>query len=198
MSSGVILGGCSESRNETLTTAANGLYDTSASITTLKNDVNRTNGMLQKFKTGTSSEADFTALKEQIAAIKDNAAYIKASHETMTTGTEAVVARWDAEIAAVQDPVLKASAAQRSANLRESVTLIAADFGTAKTAYLPYITSLDELTKFLDNDRTPSGVKVALPAIENSVQAGIAVQTELKKLSDKLDTLSGEIAPATK
>ena len=196
--SGVILSGCSDSRDEQLSAAASGLYDTSASITQLKNGVNKTNGALQKLKSGTGSEADYAALKEQIAAIKENAAYIKASHEQMTADTEAVAAKWRDEIAAVKDPVLQKSAAARSANLKESVSQIAAGFGTAKAAYQPYITSLDELTKFLDNDRTPSGVKVAAPAIENSIQGGIAVQGELQKLSGKLDALSGEISPTTK
>jgi chromosome segregation ATPase len=196
--SGLMLGGCSDARTEQLATASAGLSKTSASITQLKIRVNKTNSTLVKIKGGTDFAANYTTLKEQIAGLKENAAYIKASGEELTANKHAIIATWREEIAAVKDPVLKASAAERSAKVSESIGQITINYSEAKGAYLPYITGLDELTQFLDKDQTPSGVKVVGPIIEKSLKSGVDVQVQLQMLSSKLDALSGEISPTVK
>jgi chromosome segregation ATPase len=196
--SGLILGGCSDQRTEQLENASAGLSKTGASVTKLKINVNKTNSTLEKIKSGTDLAANFEMLKEQIANLKENAAYIKTNAEGLTTNKNAIIATWRAEIAEVKDPVLKASAAERSAKVSESIGVITMNYSEAKEAYRTYITNLDELTKFLDKDQTPSGVKVVGPTIEKSVKAGVDVQVQLHMLSTKLDALSGEISPAVK
>ncbi|HEX3134564.1 MAG TPA: hypothetical protein VHX44_13395 [Planctomycetota bacterium] len=198
MTSGLVLGGCSDARTEKLQGVASGLAKTSASITELKVGVSKTNNMLQKFRSGAGFTENYVLLKEQISAMKESAAYLKANAEEMTTHRNEIVVTWREEINAVKDPVLKASAAERSKNLSDSVGDITSNFTLAKEAYLPYVACLDEITKFLDRDQTPSGVKVAGPAIEKSVKAGLDVQVQLQMLSSKLDALTGEVSPAGK
>ena len=196
--SGLVLGGCSDERTEKLEAASTSLAKTSASVTQLKLNVNQTNTALKKIPASTDLHQDYAALKERIAAVKANAVSIKALYEEMSTNKDAVVATWRQEIAEVQNPRLKASAAERSANLATALSEVTTNVAQAKEAYQPYVASLDELTKFLDKDHTPSGLKVAGPTIEESLKGGVEVMVQLQMLSSKLDTLSGEVSPTGK
>ncbi len=196
--SGLFLGGCSDARSETLNTTSTGLAQTSASITSVKIDVNKTNKILESIKSGADLNANLALLKEQSVTIKSSAALIKSKYDELVQNSDKVTGMWKAEIEEVKDPTLKASAGERSARVKESVMEITQNLLQVKEAYVPFISTVDDLIKFLEKDNTASGVKVAAPTIDKATKSGVDVQVQLQMVSSKLDNLSGSVGGKTK
>ncbi|HEX3131981.1 MAG TPA: DUF2959 family protein, partial [Planctomycetota bacterium] len=162
---GAIMTGCSESRSEGST---KGLGTMVTSIAATKTQVSTTVTDLEALKTATDVKAAYAKVAHDSESVKSNAAQVKSDYEDMKAKSDVYLETWQKEIASVQDPALKATAAERFSKVKIALIEITNGLGNAKDAYQPFVSSLDDVQKLLANDTTPGGVKAVTPAIDKA------------------------------
>jgi predicted nucleic acid-binding Zn-ribbon protein len=166
------------------------------SIAATKTQVSTTVADLQALKTATDVKAAYAKVNQNTEGVKSHAAKVKSDYDAMKAQTDVFVETWQKEIASVQDPALKATAAKRFADVKIAFLEITNTLGAAKEAYQPFITSLEDIHKVLGNDVTPGGVKSVTPAIDKAIANSKALDTKLGEANTQIATLRGELGAA--
>jgi hypothetical protein len=109
---------------------------------------------------------------------------------------QAYFTQWEAELAQVANPEIRALAEQRKAKLRESFDNVKKYTEPLKAQFDPWMSNLKDLDKYLGNDLTIAGVEAAKPLFTKTQEEGIEVQKSMDGLMAELNTIAATITPA--
>lgn len=135
---------------------------------------------------------------EQVDALGTHAQKVKTEADAMKSAREAYFSKWDARIAAIDNPTLRTEAEGKRARLRSSQEKILVDSALVKEAYRPFMADLDDTRKFLADDASKDSVSVLSPAVKKAQKDGKLVNERIDQLIADLDEVEGKAAAPAK
>jgi hypothetical protein len=131
-----------------------------------------------------------------VANLDSTANKIRSRAQSMQEKGQAYFTQWEAELAQVANPEIRALAEQRKAKLRESFDNVKKYTEPLKAQFDPWMSNLKDLDKYLGNDLTIAGVEAAKPLFTKTQEEGIEVQKSMDGLMAELNTIAATITPA--
>ncbi len=104
--------------------------------------------------------------------------------------------RWQAELATINNPDVRALAEQRKAKLQAAFDNIRTHSEPLKAAFDPWMSDLKDLQKYLSNDLTVNGVDAAKSLFTKAGAGGREVQKHMDALVAELNTVAAALTPA--
>jgi chromosome segregation ATPase len=130
---------------------------------------------------------------KQVDALSKMAEKTKANAQKATEQREEYLKKWQESQAGIQNAQLKAASEARRAELMPKIEAVKGSMASASATYKPLQQDLKDLTVFLANALTPSGIASASELMTKCNTEGASVKAELAKASAALKDLAGSI-----
>ncbi len=193
----VIAAGCNSSgRAPESEKAVSSLDDAYASLARATAQVNKSNALLEQLQHGgdiAGTFKQFTTSIDELRQAADDAAMRGRSYRE---NRNAYLAKWQQEVANMQNPEVKEAAEQRQERVRTRFANVQNLADEVRSAYSPYLRDLTEIQRALSMDLTPSGVKAMQGAIDRAKTDGAALSSKLDALGREINALRGKMTPA--
>jgi colicin import membrane protein len=144
----------------------------------------------------TDLTAAYKRFNEQLNRMNQQSQKVKVEADQMRQARDAYFAKWDARLAATDNPTIRAEAESKRARLRAGQEKIAADAARAREAFQPFIIDLEDTRKFVGTDVSKESVSVLGPTVKKAQQDGAVLKDRLDVLIADLDAIEGK--PTTK
>jgi hypothetical protein len=138
----------------------------------------------------------FEKYSKDVTKLESAAAAARKRALEMQEQGQAYFKKWEAELAQVNNPEIRALAEQRKAKLQGTFDSIRKYSEPLKTQFAPWMSDLKDLQKYLSNDLTIAGVEMAKPLFTKSTEGGLEVQKLVDALVAELNTIAATITPA--
>jgi len=144
----------------------------------------------------TDLTAAYKRFNDQLTRMNQQSQKVKVEADQMRQARDAYFAKWDARLAATDNPTIRAEAESKRARLRAGQEKIAADAARAREAFQPFIIDLEDTRKFVGTDVSKESVSVLGPTVKKAQQDGAVLKDRLDVLIADLDAIEGK--PTTK
>ena len=104
----------------------------------------------------------------------------------MSVNSEAYIASWKQQATMLSDQGLRDAATLRAKAVADRFEAVREKADQAKAAYDPFISKLDDLEAYLQNDLTSAGVKAAESVIKDVATSGKALKDAIKAYDEEL------------
>ena len=140
----------------------------------------------------TDLAAAYKRFNDQLTRMNQQSQKVKVEADQMRQARDAYFAKWDARLAATDNPTIRAEAESKRARLRAGQEKIAADAARAREAYQPFIIDLEDTRKFVGTDVSKESVSVLGPTVKKAQQDGAVLKERLDVLIADLDAIEGK------
>jgi len=198
----VVLAGCSSGPEKTAgeersAMAVGGLKETRGELVAAKAQINKTLSVMNAMRDGQGAlPTEFAAYNAELKKNDEQAAKTRKRAADMQARSKQYQAKWREEMGKVEDPTLRAAAAERANKVGQSYKGITAKANEAKAAYQPFVKQLKSVQTYLSNDLTPAGVQSAGPVFDKATADGKVVNEKLDAVIAELDKVATELNPA--
>jgi len=138
----------------------------------------------------------FEQFSKAVKNLDSAAGKVRKSSEAMKAQGAAYFKNWEAQLAQVNNPEIRALAEQRKVRLQEAFEGIRKHGEPLKEQFTPWMSDLKDLEKYLSNDLTIAGVDAAKGLFSKASQGGMEVQKTMDTLIAELNTIAATITPA--
>ena len=140
----------------------------------------------------TDLTAAYKRFNDQLTRMNQQSQKIKAEADAMRQAREAYFSKWDARLAATENPTIRAEAESKRARLRAGQEKIAADAALAREAYQPFIIDLEDTRKFIGTDVSKESASVLAPTVKKAQQDGTLLKQRIDAVIAGLDAVEGK------
>lgn len=163
-----------------------------------KNSIDATMTALGSIATtaNTNPRKAFEQYSKDVANLESTANSIRKRAQAMREQGQAYFKQWEQQLAEVNNPEIRALAAQRKAKLQETFDSLKKYSEPLKAQFDPWLSDLKDLQKYLSNDLTIAGVDAAKPLFTKTTEGGLEVQKSMDALVAELNTIAATITPA--
>jgi hypothetical protein len=167
-------------------------------IVEVKKSVDATMASLDKIVAAatTNPRSAFKSFDSSIPKIDSAAAKAKKRADDMRARGKEYFAKWEKDLAAVNDPEIRKLAEERRAKLQASFDKIKTSMEPARDQFNAWLAPLKDLQKYLGQDLTIGGIDAAKDLIAKTKSGGTEVQQSLDKVIAELNTVVATITPA--
>jgi len=179
-----LLAGCATSGYEAGNKTATNIEKAANKIAALTSQVDATLATLNELVSQPKPDLrpQFKAFESGLKSLEKSAADISKARMAMGNEGKEFLAKWDAQIAQINNEDIKARSQARKTEVFEKLQAIKRSYAEAEVAFKPYLSELRDVQKFLSVDLTQGG----LTAIRDSVTKATANSVPLKQALDKL------------
>ena len=140
----------------------------------------------------------FAKYSEQLEGLIKARENVRKRAQDFQETREEYLKEWQAQMANIQSPGIKAAAENRRKAVAERYAAFGQAAGIAKGAVDPFIQYCQDIQKYLAFDLTPGGIEAIKPVAEKAQKEGIIVLGALDDIMMEFDRLSKMMAPSTK
>lgn len=115
--------------------------------------------------------------------------------QAMRKRSKSYFARWEKELAQISNRDLKQMSQERQALLQSEYGEISAAMNALSQAYVTFEATLDDVEKFLGNDLTPTGLRLAKPHLQRLDKEADAVLAGTRKAQAAISHLADVLKP---
>ena len=144
----------------------------------------------------TNPRKAFEAYSKSVGNLESAAVKARKRAQDMREQGQAYFKQWEQQMEQVQNPEIRALAAQQKTKLQATFNDIRKYSEPLKTQFDPWMSDLRDLRTFLGNDLTISGVDAAKPLFAKTQAEGLEVQKSMDALVAELNTIAATITPA--
>jgi uncharacterized protein YhaN len=144
----------------------------------------------------TNPRKAFEQYSKSLDTLESAAAKAKQRGADMKAQGQAYFQQWEAQLAQIQDPKIKALAQERRAKLQETFDSIRKYTEPLKAQFDPWLGHLKDLRTYLGSDLTVTGVDAAKPMFNKAQTEGLQVQQSMDALVAELNTVAATLTPA--
>jgi len=138
----------------------------------------------------------FEQFSKDVANLESTAEKIRKRAQSMREQGQSYFKQWEAELAQVNNPEIRALAESRKAKLQETFENVRKFSEPLKAQFDPWMSNLKDLQKYLANDLTIAGVEAAKDLFTKTTEGGLEVQKSMDGLVAELNTISATLTPA--
>jgi hypothetical protein len=135
--------------------------------------------------------------KDRVNDSKDHAKKIGDRAADLRANAAAYQARWQEEIATVDNPDLKRAAEMRSKRVAQRYSQITQRTVDARAAYEPFLKDLKDVQTFLSNDLTPDAVRLGRPGMDKARSSARTLSQKIDAAIAEIDNGRAELSPKT-
>lgn len=167
-------------------------------IVTIKKEVDAALIALDKVVTtaDTDPRKAFKEFDKAVPRVESAATKARKRSDDMKAKGQDYFKKWEADLAAVSNPEVRALAETRKAQLQAAFENIKTTMEPAKEQFNPWLADLKDLQTYLSNDLTVGGIDAAKGMIGKSKSGGQQVQQSLDKVIAELNTIAAAVTPA--
>lgn len=173
---------------------------TAASIEVVQNEVtvaqeqmNAAAEALQQVYTGGGSSSDLLKFTKELDSMTAAASKVRSRFDSIRSGTETYFKKWERDLDGVSDE-LKALAEVRRGGLRDALERVSAELEATAAAFTPVRTRMEDLSIFLANDLTPSGLSASTDLKNAAIRDVGQVNQRVESLRGEIQTLRDRFA----
>ena len=106
-------------------------------------------------------------------------------------------ARWDKESARIQNEDIRSRSETRRNEVASRFDRMSQQYDASRTAFLPFMSDLRDVQKFLSTDLTTGGLAAIKDTAAKATQDAVPVKESLGQLSDEFKSLGLSMSPIT-
>jgi hypothetical protein len=192
-----LVGGCATQGYQKAERSAISMKDTKSEIQNAFGQVTTVIHSLDKVMNATVGDLRpmFKDFSSNVTTLEFAAEMARERALSMQTKTRNYFAAWAQEIESIQNPSIKSQSLQRYNSAKASYAKIEQTLFRTRDAYIPLISSLNDLKTAMNQDLTSSGVSASRAPYLKARQQGIALQSVLKESSAAIDEASRQLTP---
>lgn len=173
------------------------------SLATLRSEVSSASQQVDRtitsLNTLTGSTGDrraaFKTYSNEVAKLQSQAEKARERSADLRSRSSEYIAKWEAEVATVSDPELRAQARDRRAAVRDRIDEIRIAAERSRAAYEPLIRELLDIQTVVSNDLTDAGMQAVSATAKQANVDGATLRDRLAEFIAELDQLSGQMSP---
>jgi hypothetical protein len=135
---------------------------------------------------------DFAA---QVKMLQSAAESARSRALSMQAKNQDYFSTWAQEIENIQNPTMKSQSLQRYKTTQASYTKVEQTLFKTRDAYVPLISTLNDLQTAMGQDLTPSGISGLRPVSPKARQQAITLQGVMKESMAAIDAASRQMTP---
>jgi uncharacterized phage infection (PIP) family protein YhgE len=144
----------------------------------------------------TDPRKSYEQFSKNVDQLESAAAKLSKRSQDMQASGDAYFKQWEAQMAEVQSPDIKALAEKRRAELQEAFANIKTVATPLKAQFDPWMVELKDLRSYLGQDLTVAGVNAAKKPIAKAQKDGVAVKQSMDSLVAELNSVAAALTPA--
>jgi hypothetical protein len=144
----------------------------------------------------TDPRKSFEQYAKAVDDLESAAATVRKRAQEMKERGQAYFKEWQAQIAQVNNPEIRAMAEQRKTKLEQTFDNIRTCTEPLKAQFDPWMSNLKDLRTYLGNDLTVGGVDAAKSLFTKTQQGGLEVQKSMDGVIAELNTVAATLTPA--
>ena len=194
----VLLGGCASTGPKYTENISGVLTKQSQTVAAGKKQID---DMLASLNGRVTAQSDlkpaFAKYSDQLKGLINMRENVRKKAQELEVKKEEYLKEWQAQMANIQDPGIKAAAEARKQTVAEDYATLGHAIETAKGAVDPFIQYCKDIQQYLAFDLTSGGIEAIKPIGEKAKQEGTTVSGALDEMIKEFDKLSQKIGPST-
>jgi uncharacterized phage infection (PIP) family protein YhgE len=139
----------------------------------------------------------FQTYVSSVDALDATAKDVASENEAMKLQGAAYFNEWDNETATIHNEDIRNRSEARRNEVAAHFASISAQYDETRSAFLPYMSDLRDVQKFLANDLTSGGLAAIKEPAAKATTDATAVKESLDRLSDQFKDLGASMSPTT-
>ncbi|EIQ02174.1 Protein of unknown function (DUF2959) [Opitutaceae bacterium TAV1] len=131
----------------------------------------------------------FSSMESAAKAVNDSAASMRAKADNY-------IATWGTQVAAIQNPELRAASLDRRAEVSGKLQKLVAEYAGVSETYKPFQQSLSDIRQVLGADLTTKGLDTVKPYVSKATADSVPLKASLDKLVADFKTLGSSLLPS--
>jgi hypothetical protein len=199
----VLAAGCKSSGPDRLDNVVRGLKNTRDGLLQGQKQIDTMSAALGQLVTTQPANLRpaFDKFTSELSNTQSMAADIRSRADAMKARGAEHLAAWEAEMATISNPQIRALSEERRRAVREKIDSLAGNMRGARESFQPFMKDLEDIQKMLSNDLTGTGVATIKPIADGAIVHKDKVQQHLSAVTKELDEIAtalsaGSAAPA--
>ena len=191
------IAGCASHAYETAADTANTLKKSSDLVTRANSLIDASMAKLNDLVSNPNPDLrdQFKAFSSSVTVLGATADDVDSKAEQMKSQGGAYFARWDQEMATIQNEDIRNRSETRKSEVEKKFSRISQSYLETKLAFQPFISDLRDVQKFLGADLTVGGLASIKEVAAKATQDASALKEPLSKLSDEFKDLGLSLSP---
>jgi hypothetical protein len=149
----------------------------------------------------TQPQADLRPQYKEFAAnvadVESAAKDLAASRSNLAARQKEFFAKWDEELAQIQNPDIKARSQGRKEQVSQQLMTIKTSYAQADIVFKPFLADLQDVQKYLSVDLTASGIAAIKDPVAKASQDAVPLKASLTKLAGDFKALGDAMSSVT-
>jgi len=141
----------------------------------------------------------FKTFDSSLKSLESDAKSLEKARMSMGSEGKEFFAKWDEQIAQINNEDIKARSQSRKAEVFEKLQTIKRSYAEAEVAFKPFMSELRDVQKFLSVDLTKGGLSAINSSVTKATQSSVALKQALGKLAADFKSVGvamSAVAPA--
>ena len=191
MAMAALINGCASSGYEKGNETAANIQAAGNLIGALPGQIDATleslNNLIQKPQTDLRPQHELFAAN--VAKLESSAKEVADARKSMAERQKEFFARWDEQLAQLQNEDIKARSQSRKDEVMRKMTAIKLNYTEAETAFKPFMSSLKDMEKYLSVDLTPGGIAAMKDSAAKATQEAAPLKESIAKVAEAFKEL---------
>ena len=188
--------GCASTGNDKAASTAKSLSESSVMIVKGNSQIDETLADLNDLVSNPNPDLrkQFDAFNTSVNNLGSTATDVADKSEEMKSEGAAYFANWDIETAQMQNEDIRHRSAARKQEVASNFARISDQYDETKTAFVPFMSDLRDVQKFLGTDLTAGGLAAIKDVAAKATQDSVPLKESLTSLSYQFKTLGQSLS----
>lgn len=194
-----LVAGCASTGNDKAASTASALTESSSMIAKGNTLIDQTLANLNDLVSNPQPDLreQFKTFNSSVDKLGSAAKDVSSKAEEMKSQGAAYFKKWDKEMAKMQNEDIRNRSEARKNEVASRFARISQQYDETKTAFLPYMSDLRDMQKFLSTDLTAGGLAAIKDVAAKATKDAVPLKESLAKLSDEFRSLGLSMSPTT-
>jgi len=194
-----LIAGCATSGYESGTKTAKNIQKASGKIAELNTQVDTTLAALNDLVGSPKPDLrpQYKTFASQMKDLESTASEITKARMAMGEKGKEFFAKWDAEIAQINNEDIKARSQSRKDEVNQKLQTIKRSYSETEVAFKPFAANLRDVQKFLSVDLTTGGLASIKDVVGKATQNAVPLKQALTKLAGDFQSLGVSMSAVT-
>ena len=131
----------------------------------------------------------FKQFSSDLAEIESSAKDVASKRKALASKGKEFMAKWDEQLAQIKSEDIKARSQARKEDVTKQLMAIKTSYAETEIAFRPFLTTLQDIQKYLSVDLTQSGVSAIKGDVEKANKTAEPLKASLTKLAGEFKAL---------
>jgi hypothetical protein len=195
----ILVAGCASTGYDQGNITAAKIQSTSDQIAALPGQLDKTLASLNNLVNQPQPDLrpQYKEFAANVAAVQSAVKDLAADRSKIAADQTAFFARWDQEIAQIQNPDIKARSQSRKDQVNQQLLAIKKSYAETDVAFKPFLADLSDVQKYLSVDLTAGGIAAIKEPVAKATQDVLPLKASLTDLAGDFKMLGASMSSVT-